>query len=190
MEELKEANSKVEAAKAGASRMMMLTVLLAGALIAVAAFLAITISGQRKAIDDAVAVEHKKVVAAEEALGPAKESAAQMKAAIDALKLSYARFEELVTVDNQVNKKVDAINAKVPENLRAAAKAAIPYREGWIALEKYSWTPAYDGAGEWRTYANTNLVKRLGFLEELDKRLTGWDGKPPAPKVCPVTGCP
>ena len=185
-EELNEAKRKADAAKAGAGRLMIITVLLAGGLIAVAGFLGYTLSTASGVVQKAREEEVAKTKIVQGKLEAAEASVKTLTDEVTKGKQAMAPVAALADLDAKTELEMASIRGLLAQGPYAKARLGVGTPEEWAAYDKFTWTP-FDNS-DWHTYVVTNLAKKLDLVTSLKTQLKGWSGGVPGagPKICPA----
>lgn len=198
--ELRAAQDAASRAKSASGTLTIIAVLMAGALIAVAAFLVITLGNQSKAIQAAKDTAAADVKAAQLKQTEAEGNLTKLTTELSGLKLTYRPLEPLAELDDKIMKEAADIKAKLDLPAYSGANAtSIKLPEAWAAYnaKNIKWPP-FDGNGDWHTFASTNLSKHLDLLKTLNARVAefkpsqgGGGTKPPCLPTTPgYPNCP
>src|SRR5262249_34158398 len=151
--ELKAAEDAAAKAKSASGMLTIVAVLMAGALIAVAAFLVITLGGQSKAIQAAKDTAATDVKTAQTAQKDAEVNSTALRTDVSNLKPSSQPVQPVVDMDKQVSDELTSIKSKLDLPAYSGVRKAIP-AEAWLPYDGFKWT-AFDGSN-WQTYVLTN----------------------------------
>lgn len=183
-EELNDAKRKVDAAKAGAGRLMIISVLLAGGLIAVAGFLGYTLSTASSVVQKARDEEIAKTKIVQGKLETADASVKALTDEVTKGKQTMAPVAAVADLDAKIEVEMASIRGLLAQGPYAKARLGVGTPEEWAAYDKFKWT-AFDNS-DWRTYVVTNLAKKFDLVASLNKKLKAWGGAVPGDKkpVC------
>lgn len=185
--ELRAAEEAAARAKRRASALTIITVLVAGALVAVTAFLMITLTNQSSEINKVLADADKKVAAAQDVQKQEKDRADKLDRDVSQLNVTYAPVAPVADLDGKVEAVKKDIKSKLDLPAYSGARAGIKRAELWNAYEGPFVWGKFDN-GDWHTYVITNLSRRLDLLTALNTEIANWKGGAgpgPVKKVCP-----
>lgn len=188
-EEIKAANEAVRRAKGTTRNLVVVTVLLAGALVAAIAFLAFTLSnpatGDFIKERDAARAE---VVRLSDDVKRLKGDVATEKAAAKSVRDTYASYGLVANLENGLAESRETIRKLLEQ---APGAQGVADRDGWNAYKNLTKWTAYSNTGDWKAYVAENLQRQQTQIDALKVKIdrfiqnSGIVLNPPPAKICP-----
>ncbi|MDZ4759556.1 MAG: hypothetical protein SGJ21_00600 [Alphaproteobacteria bacterium] len=174
-------------AKQSSRQLVIVTVLLAGALIAAVSFLVYVLSSGSDDLDRVLTEANKKVEIAEGKVLAAETTAKQNAADLARLNTKFDGLSTLADVDADVTRIRNDIAKKISEPVYTGVRGGVVSKELWDAFDnKVKWT-VFDNS-DWHRYVEENLSRRRDQLQVLKQRIDDWTPPrrtvPVAPKPC------
>lgn len=193
-EEVRQANEAAKRAKARAGGLLLVTVLLAGALVAAVIFIVVTLNNPQTA--DLVKERDKALgevtrLKGEETRLTGEVTKAQTAAAN--IRTQFAVFTPIANLESDLSARREEIRKLIEQAPKAETGVKDP--AGWDAYKGRTNWPAYQNTGDWKGYIAENLQRQMSSLDvlkaKIDKFISdgngGVGGGPSKPPCTPST---
>jgi len=178
-EEVRQANEAVKRAKARAGGLLLVTVLLAGALVAAIIFIVMTLNNPQTA--DLVKERDKALAEVTRLKGEETRLTGEIvkaQAAAESVRTQFAVFTPVANLEGEISTRREEIRKLIEQAPKAETGVKDP--AGWDAYKGRTNWPAYLNTGDWKGYVADNLQRQLASLEALKAKINKFisDGTP------------
>ena len=173
-EELKQAQEMARRARARAAGLLLVSVLLAGALLAAIIFIVVSMnsspSGDLVAERDNALKEVTRLKGEETRLTG---DVTKAQAATEAVRTQFAVYSQVAILEAAVSTRREEVR-KLIEQAPNANETNIRDVSGWNAYKGRTNWPAYQNTGDWKTYIGENLQRQLTSLDGLETKIDAF----------------
>jgi hypothetical protein len=175
-EELKQAHETARRARARAAGLMLVSVLLAGALLAAITFIVVSInsspSGDLVTERDNALKEVTRLKGEETRLTG---EVTRAQTAAEAIRTQFAVYSPVANLEAAISSRRDEVR-KLIEQAPNANENNIRDVPGWNAYKGRANWPAYQNTGDWKGYVSENLQRQLASLDGLKAKIDAFIG--------------
>lgn len=170
-EEVRQANEAAKRAKARAGGLLLVTLLLAGALVAAVIFIVMTLNNPQTA--DLVKERDKALAEVTRLKGEETRLTAEVgkaQSVAENVRTQFSVFTPVANLESDISTRREEIRKLIEQAPKAETGVRDP--AGWDAYKGRSAWPAYLNTGDWKGYIADNLQRQLTSLEALKVKIS------------------